>query len=58
MRAVVWRPTAAESLAVALAIPLRRLTKLSATRSAVSTPRAGPSIVAMRAPARDRCAVG
>ena len=35
------RPT---SRAVALAIPLSRLTKLSATRSAVSTPRAGPSI--------------
>ncbi len=45
MRAFV-RPIAAASFAVALATPLIRLTKLSATRSAVSMPRAGPSTIA------------
>ena len=51
MRALVCA-TAATSRAVAVAIPLRRLRKFSATRSAVSMPRAGPSIVATSRPAR------
>ena len=42
--------TASTRVAVADATPLRCPRKFSATRSAVSTPRAGPSIVAMRSP--------
>ena len=52
------RATAATSRAVALAMPLSRLTKLSATRSADSMPRAGPSIVATIVAGRDARAVG
>jgi hypothetical protein len=49
MRALVCA-TAVDSFAVALAIPLSRLTKLSATRSADRMPCAGPSIAAIIAP--------
>ena len=39
-------------------MPLSRLTKLSAMRSAVSTPRAGPSTIAIARARRDLGAVG
>ena len=44
--------------AVSVAMPVMRCTRLSATRSACSTARAGPSTVASTAPASKRVAVG
>ena len=46
MRAL-WPRTASTSVPVAVATPLRCPRKLSATRSAVSMPRAGPAMTAM-----------
>ena len=57
MRAL-WPLTASTSVAVAVATPLRWPRKFSATRSAVSMPRAGPAMTAMRSPGATRAAVG